>query len=493
MSLHRTKDFTRFKVGLFTLVGFLSIGSMVIIISDQPYWWRSCQVVEINVEDATGLKSKSPIRSLGIEIGYLKSVSLTESHVRLGICLTAPVEVLPETRAYIRAEGFLGDKFVELKPVRYVGSTASGARMIRPSTIRQFAGWVLPAAYAGPQPDQVLQSDSPSIDVADAHRRDFPRKGNHGREIPVGENTGDVQNLVGELGGLTKDLRQSLNPEDLKKTLNQINRTLEHLGSASRNLSPEGKLNQTAQRTLAKLEDAIEQIRDLTTRINQGEGSLGRLINDPTYADEIKLALQNLNKLLNKVGQMQFVVDIGGVSLPRLDGGRGWFQLGIWPSRRHYYLLGVTGDSRGKISNMTINTTAGGTTQTTQVQTIEQTGILFTAMVGRKFFERADVSVGALYGDGALSTLFSLWPDPAKPELFQIRADFFVRNAVAGYDARLTFLGRPIPEIPQFYVRAGFDSVKGLFKDGGPAGPSPFYGAGITFTDEDIKLLFALK
>ncbi len=88
---------------------------------DRPFWWKSCQPVYISVEDATGLKTKSPIKSLGIQVGYLKSIELSETHVKLGICLTAAVEVIGETRAYIRGEGFLGDKFVELKPMKYLG------------------------------------------------------------------------------------------------------------------------------------------------------------------------------------------------------------------------------------------------------------------------------------------------------------------------------------------------------------------------------------
>ena len=112
---------TRFKVGIFTILSLLLIAALTVFVNDKPFWWRSCQLVHINVEDGTGLKAKSAIRSLGIEIGYLKTVELNETHVDLGICITAPVEVLPSTRAYMRGEGFLGDKFVELKPVKYVG------------------------------------------------------------------------------------------------------------------------------------------------------------------------------------------------------------------------------------------------------------------------------------------------------------------------------------------------------------------------------------
>src|SRR3954467_13556721 len=122
MNTNQASNSTRFRVGIFTLLGLLLIGGATVFVNDQPYWWRPCQLVHISVEDATGLKSKSPVRSLGLEIGYLRSVELADSRVDLGICITAPVEVLPTTKAYIRGEGFLGDKFVELKPVRYLGS-----------------------------------------------------------------------------------------------------------------------------------------------------------------------------------------------------------------------------------------------------------------------------------------------------------------------------------------------------------------------------------
>ncbi|MBI2810669.1 MAG: MCE family protein [Candidatus Melainabacteria bacterium] len=88
---------TRLKVGGFTLLGLVLAVGYTVFVNNRPFWWRPCQYVKISVPDATGLKTKAPIRSLGIEIGYLKSVMLTESHVTLGICLTAPVEVLSNT------------------------------------------------------------------------------------------------------------------------------------------------------------------------------------------------------------------------------------------------------------------------------------------------------------------------------------------------------------------------------------------------------------
>ena len=287
--------------------------------------------------------------------------------------------------------------------------------------------------------------------------------------------------LVNQVSGLTDNLKQGINPDDLRKTMKQLNQTLEN---ASKTLSPEGGLNQTAQRSLAKLEDAIEQLRDLMTRINKGEGSLGMILNDPTYAEEVKKALKNTNTLLNRFGEVQFVVDLGGSLLNAFDGGRGYFHVGVWPRPDRYYLLGFSSDSRGKISNMTVITTSGGQTVTTQTQVADQTGMLLTVMLGKVFFKRIDIALGTLYGDGAAATTLLLGPTGSEDRIL-FKNDVYVRSSVGSVDDRMTLTVMPLTHI---YLRAGVESLR---KVNGTT--SWVFGGGITFTDEDIKLLFALK
>lgn len=520
---------TRLKVGLFTVLGLLLIGAMTVYVNHKPQWWRPCQLVHISVDDGTGLKSKSPIRSLGIEIGYLKTIDLKETHVDLGICVTAPVEVLPSTRAYMRGEGFLGDKFVELKPVKYIGPGADNSGNAPESTAtppapgasgapsggetnglfkaRPVQGflhamlWVFDssfkAAEAAPAAPNTAPSPAPApVAPADgqapAHKP--PREG---REIPVGEQGQDIQHLVNrvdelvnEMTNLTTNLKSAINPEELRSTMKQLNRTLEN---ASRTLSPEGGLNQTAQRTLAKLEDAIEQLRDQMTRINKGEGSVGMLLNDPSYADELRSAIRNVNKLLARVSTVRFVVNIGGQEINAYNGGRGYFQLQIYPHPDYYYLIGIAIDPRGKITQLDTTTTAGTITTTTATRQVEPTGLLITAMVGKIIWDRLDLSLGSLYGDGAISQELRLGP-VGREEMFELRNDVYSRGADIGIDDRITAIYKPwegsIHPWHALYAQAGLEG----FRTVSTGGVMPwFYGAGVSFDDEDIKILFVLR
>jgi phospholipid/cholesterol/gamma-HCH transport system substrate-binding protein len=447
---------TRLRVGLFTVLGLVLLGLSTVLVNDKPFWFASCQLVHINVEDGTGLRAKSGVRSLGIEIGYLKTVELTETFVRLGICITAPIEVLPDTKAYIRGEGFLGDKFVELKPVKYVGG--SGAT----PTHSRLWDLIVTSAYA-------------------------EEENTSGKQIPVGNNGGqDVQQLVqrvdtlvNEMTGLTTNLKSAINPDELRSTMRQLNKTLEN---ASRALAPEGGLNQTAQRSLAKLEDAIGQLRDIIGRVNRGEGSVGMVLNDPSYAEEMRQALRNMNALLSKVGGIRIFVDLGFEKHPVYDGSRGWFKLLIHPSPDRYYLIGAAVDPRGKRTIVDTTTQYGTSSTTVRTTQVEPGGLTITAMLGKIFLRRIDLSAGVLNGDGTGSLGLNLWIHDSE-DVLRLQTDAYSHGQGEPLQARFT--GRI--KLPlNTYVIGGLESNRQI------DGRYPYFvGAGVMFDDQDIKMLFA--
>jgi phospholipid/cholesterol/gamma-HCH transport system substrate-binding protein len=536
---------TKVRVGLFSVFGILLLGAVTVFVNDRPFWWRPCNLVQISVEDATGLKMKSPVKSLGLQIGYLTSVELSETRVRLGICVTAPVELLPETRAYLRADGFLGDKFVELKPVRNMGgerdsqsvpepkASSGGGRgtssiqnatvpergteelpfqkalregqesTLTPIPPNKPSAWirvwriVMPEAFA-----DLPQGAPPAVIPVESKIKTKNPVGNGGsvqgsREIPVGEQAQDVQHLVGqvdslvgEMTSLTNNLKQTINPIELRETIQKLNKTLEN---ASKTLSPEGGLNTTAQRTLAKLEDSIEQLRDIMTRVNRGEGSVGMLLNDPVYAQEIREVIRNVNRLLGKASGFRFNINLGTQSLPAYEGSRGFFQVTLHPEATRYYLLGIALDPRGSRTITTTSTDVAGVS-TTEVETkvVQGTGgsLQFTAMIGKVFIDRLDLSAGAWSGDGTVSAALRLGLNGAE-EMLVLRSDLYSSGSSdAGLDYRGTVLFRPLYHSKTFNgvtLQGGVESVHRI------EGTIPYFvGANLTFDDENIKSLIGL-
>ena len=470
---------TKLKTGIFTVAGIAFLGALTVYINNKPFWWRPCDPVQVTVEDATGLKMKSPVKSLGLDIGYISDIGLVATGVNLRVCVTAPVSMLPDTKAYVRSEGFLGDRFLELKPVKYIGSHtmdepadsapakgASGSESSHSSVLRRaLLDWVgLPEASAAE-----ARTDS-----------------GNAKNIPVGEKSTDMQALMGEMKALTTSLKESINPEEIRSTIRQLNRTLE---DASKAFSPQGGLTQTAQRSLVKLEDAIDQMRDQMTRINQGQGSVGMLLNDPAYAEELKKAIKSLNKLLGRASEMKLVMNLSIQELTAYDAARASIQLQIYPKPDRYYLIGVDMDPRGTFSQNVTTAEIAGTTNTVQTTVQQKGGFNFTVMLGKILKERFDVAVGLMRGDGAASLTLNLGPKEDL-EMFQLKSDLYFRPKTingtwtAQADARIYALFQPVSI---FYATGGvegFRRVDGRF--------SSFFGAGMRFEDEDIKLLLSL-
>ncbi|MEK7691898.1 MAG: hypothetical protein AAB425_12865 [Bdellovibrionota bacterium] len=246
-------------------------------------------------------------------------------------------------------------------------------------------------------------------------------------------------------------------------------------------MSPEGNLNTTAQRTLAKLEDAIEQVRDIVTRVNKGDGSLGMLLNDPTYAEEIREMIRNANQILSRVGGFRFLVDIGGEKIFGHEGGRGWGRLAIFPKPYRYYLVGVAVDPRGKRTKTITTTVKDGVKSVEEKTEVIESGVQYTAMLGRILWDRLDVALGLNHDDATLTVAYRLGRAGREASI-SIRNDFYFRSGV-GADDRISAQWMPYEPV---YIRAGLDSFRKV------SGSFPvFIGAGVSFDDEDVKLLFA--
>jgi phospholipid/cholesterol/gamma-HCH transport system substrate-binding protein len=540
MNPNEASKATTIRVGLFAFFGLALIGAFTVFVNDRPYWWRKCEPVFINVEDATGLKTKSPIRSLGLQIGYMHSVELAETRVRIGVCITAPVTILPETRAYIRGEGFLGDKFVELKPVRYEGNVRVGPRDAAPppapggatSGMNPKGDHRLPGDLS---PEKSLEHKAVEIEseeegfkpeilfeeketkevgvpvepnsashrwidsaarvlgflVPSAHAEDVT----NAKEVQVGTSHKDMDKLIEqsnklmvEMTELTRNLKEGLQPKELRETIQQLNKTLQ---AASKTLSPEGSLNSTARRSLEKLEKAFDALQQQMERINRGEGSVGKLLNDPVYADEALKAMKNLNKLLNKAADITFTVRLGAEQIRAYEGGRGYFQLQIYPNPTRYYLIGITMDPRGSRNVLITTTSTPGSTPTTVTsEQIEQGKLLLTGMLGKVLWKRIDLSAGALHGDGAISLALHLGPVGTET-MFTIRNDVYARGQGIGLNDRLMAIARPFAKsdlLSTIYITGGIESFRKYMGK-----TVTVYGAGLTFNDEDIKLLFAFR
>ena len=469
------------RLGVFALTGIVIIVGFSFYVNDQPFWYRACNNIDISVDDATGLRRKSPVKTLGLDIGYIRSVDLDGTSV-------------VDTKAYVRSIGFLGDRFLELKPVEVQASDGSpapdvkkvpaGAPLEEESTggesrrklksegaVSQLLEFLLPSAHAEEAHAAGL------ISVAEAQSTRPTATLQASREAELTDTMKKVGKLVDQLTLLVKDVREATSQVEFKDLIVNLN---EAAANMAKLLEPKGKMTQNLHKSFEALQSSLSQFEEAVTKVNKGQGTIGKLINDDKLYEEAVAAVRGINQLLGKAGSLRVFVDMSGHTIPAYDGSKARFFLQIEPNPTRYYLLGVSTDPAGtEERTRTQVITSTGTTSEEKIVTKEK-GFNITAAFG-KYFGPLDLRVGLIEGAGAVGVGY--WLD--SEHQYGVMTEYYKQSKrdpfrLRAYARARIFMG--------LYVKGGVEDVKKF------NGKIPyFYGVGLFFNDEDIKYLLAFK
>lgn len=491
------------KIGIFATVFLITAVAFSVYVSDKPYWYRSCTEIPITVDDATGLRRKSPVRTLGLEIGYIKSVELDGDRVLIRVCVTGPVQKNLETRAYVRSSGFLGDKFLELKPMDKVG----GSRSEHPSTVPP-----APAEQPGtptsssaiPAIEIQHDSHSDSEDALPPQAKNFAIRAlsaisnwiipsaeaaeeptlNASRDAELQDTVKKVGKLIDQLTLMIGDLREVTQQKEFKEMVINLSASMKHLEGM---LRPDGKMGKNLAASVESMRATMASAEAIMNKVKEGEGTIGKFINDPSLYDDIRASIQSINLLLGKAGLLRTYVDIGAWQIPAYEGARGFLKLTIAPNPGRYYLIGITLDPRGRDTKTTTTTCVNNCASPTVVVETknEEKGLKITAMFG-KYFGPLDLSVGLMEDKGAVGVGY--WLDSARR--FGVHADIYSM----GTNKPITVRAYAKAHIySALYVTGGIDQLPKYIDTKGAAKYTYFGGVGLSFDDDDLKYLLAFK
>lgn len=489
------------RIGIFTALGIALIVGFSVYVNDHPYWYRPCNEVKIHVDDATGLRRKSPVKTLGLEIGYINSVGLDGDRVLVKVCVTGPVKLNADTRAFIRSAGFLGDKFLELKPVDLVDAPTGKVKSSNRSkpADKELQQEDKESEKTPENADDLKNSSSAPIRIIEDEISTESRRSaipgilravfapearaeeptlSASRETELQDTVKKVGKLIDQLSLMVGDLREVTQQKEFKEMIVNLNAAMKHLENL---LRPTGKTIKNLDAALESLRNSMAHAEEVMKKVNEGQGTIGKFVNDPSIFEELKGAVQSLNLLLGKAGALKTYVDLSAWSVSAYDGNKARFSVMIAPNPGRYYLIGIASDPRGRNSKTTTTTSVNGGPQTVEVKDVnEEKGLKITAMLG-KYFGNLDLAVGLIEDNGGLSAAF--WFDDERR--FGIKTEI--------YSA-----GRKDPLTARFYAKAHLYS--GLYVTGGidslrkyQGKTTYFVGAGLFFNDDDLKYLLAFK
>ncbi|MCP4500546.1 MAG: MCE family protein [Deltaproteobacteria bacterium] len=323
--------------------------------------------------------------------------------------------------------------------------------------------------------------------------------------------SGDVEDLVGTSdadGGTEGDIRQSLS------SVRQITDDLAVVTASFKEIlgENEGEFSDGVKQlkhTLTELNGTLTNLSEITGRIEDGEGSIGKLLTDEHMADKLEAAVVGASEYVTSLTSIEAHIDLGTYYSLRRGGSNVNFQLRIQPKPDKYYLIEIVDDG-GAIERLTrtitTNEDVNGQPAQTEREIVaeDQNQVRITAMFAKKFWGFLVLRAGLIETSGGVGADLFFWDDR-----IHLRADLFnfggPRNHIDGTDA-LRFQGGFIAPrlrswikfqpVPFIYAMAGVDDLLN-FGWGGPV-PNPeinaqgygidvFFGVGIAFKDDDLR------
>ncbi len=107
-----------FTVGLFVLVGLLTIGYMAVQIGGSRFLGSNTRSVEAVFTNIGGLSSGSNIMIAGVKIGTVGPITLDQQTLKakVELRLNNDIELFDDATASIKTNGLIGDKYVAIYP-----------------------------------------------------------------------------------------------------------------------------------------------------------------------------------------------------------------------------------------------------------------------------------------------------------------------------------------------------------------------------------------
>lgn len=266
-------------LGLLTIVAVVTLIWGAYYLMGTPFWKNGLEVAVL-LDNGAGLKRGDRVQLQGVQVGTVRSVGLTESNdvmavVRLNDQLTLPVD----TRATVTGDVF-GAHTVDLFP------GASLLRLEKGDTIR---GGTTPqltslAADLSAQAGRVLTSAdsllSPKV-------------------------VGDLQQTAAVLPATARELRAAF--VELRLAATALKQTGEEFASARTGEAVNnalGEMQHSAQALTAaatSMERSLDTFTSVLAKIDEGQGTLGRLVNDSTLYLEFHQTLREMGALATDI------------------------------------------------------------------------------------------------------------------------------------------------------------------------------------------------
>jgi phospholipid/cholesterol/gamma-HCH transport system substrate-binding protein len=456
------------RVGFFALLALAAAVYYSMATSDNPFK-QTGYTLHARFDTAEGLAEGSAVEMAGVSIGAVRDVRVEEGRAVLDLSMSPDHQLPVDSRAVIAARGLLGDTVIKI---------SSGTS----DTMLKDGDWLIVQA---PPPSLADLQEEIGVIAQDVKAI----TGSLRVVLDSEETRGQISAILTNIEAFTKDLRgiSQENRGDLDAVVGNLRRLSEELNAIATENRPEIDAEVDAIRKATDtLQRSLDRVESIAGKIDEGQGTLGRLVNDDALVGSVERTVDDISELVSSINRFQLEVYYRGefhvTHSPGTAafGGKNYLGLRIKPKPDYWYIFEFVDDPLGDFSEEILFTDGGA--GFSSVREVRRTDKLQFSFQFAKRFRDLVLRLGIKENAGAVGADLFLLRDhlTVSLDVFDFTwASWPRQNGIPNVK-----LAVDIVPFRHMFLTAGVDNlINGIVQDRF----TWFVGAGIWFTDNDVK------
>ena len=481
---------TPFKVGVVVLASLAAFiwmfGQIREGIEDDKSGYRVYAIFT----DVGGLAEKSRVTIAGINIGQIDKIELVGDKAKVWLRVKTPLRT--DARIAKRQASLLGEYFLQLTPgytgdvlkdgdeIKFIDYDTAPAALI--NDLKGIAQNVveitesLKRVLAGEKGEQKLIG---ILENFEAVAQDIRRT--------IGQNSAKfdvvVDNVVaitGEARGFTGEFRRDakLILRDARSVVATV-RSIVGENTANVQQGFEGIKGAVSRlhTALEKLDSALTSAGSIARKIDEGDGTIGQLVNDGRLATNVNALVEESGSFVRRITRLQTIVAMRSDYYSGRGTVRNAFELRLQPKPDKYYSLSLVDDPRGRTrfrETVTNSSNSDNDPVVREQETVTEDRFRLSLQFAKRFLFLTG-RIGIIENSGGLGLDFYLLKDA-----LEVSTDIFAFDA--NVNPRQRFWAT-YNFFSHLYIAAGIDEAWNReLRD-------VFVGLGLRFNDDDLKAI----
>ncbi len=386
------------RLGVFIVAGLAMLFYLTFSIGGKKLFsMGGKRTMIVHFKTITGVTEKSDVRMAGVKIGEVRKIELDNYRAKVIVTLFGDYNIPDDSVATVQGKGLLGEKFIEIRPGlsgTYVASGGELLHSIPPSNIDDMVSKLSDALDDIKKVTNSLSESFGSEEGKQGLKAVISNLAALSTDLNsiVGGNKEKLNAIIGNVDKATALLQSILseNRDGLRGTISNLSslsksfadkspQLLEHLDQASAEIRDMVKENRTnvkdglsnfkeasgnfngvlaenrdnfkttmenLKKSSEKLDEVMANVKQVTAKLEKGEGTLGKLIQDDEVYNGLNETLEGTKGMTKQVGAMRVGIGARAENYTDWQKTKSYFSIRVKPREDKYYMIEISDDIR---------------------------------------------------------------------------------------------------------------------------------------------------